>query len=55
MNKEVLILNRTVLNIKNFIPHEIIVCDDKDSARFNGKFKSLINENSEVIILIIKI
>ena len=40
-----MILNQTVLNvISNFIPHEVIVCDDKDPPWFNGKIKSLINE-----------
>ena len=32
VNEKVDIFNRTVLDIlSNFIPHEIIVCDDKDS------------------------
>ena len=40
-----MIFNKTVLNIlSNFIPHEVIVCDDKDLPWFNGKIKSLINE-----------
>ena len=40
-----MIFNKTVLNIlSNFIPHEVIVCDDKDPPWFNGKIKSLINE-----------
>ena len=40
-----MIFNKTVLNIlSNFIPHEIIVCDDKDRPCFNGKIKSLFNE-----------
>ena len=39
------IFNKTVLNVlSNFIPHEVIVCDDKDPPWFNGKIKSLINE-----------
>ena len=37
------IFNNTVLNIlSNFIPHETIVCDDKDSPWFNDKIKALI-------------
>ena len=42
VNEKVLIFNKTVLS--NFIPHEVIVCDDKDPPWFNGKIKSLINE-----------
>ena len=39
------IFNKIVLNIlSDFIPHEVIVCDDKDPPWFNGKIKSLINE-----------
>ena len=30
--------------LSNFIPHEVIVCDDKDPPWFNGKIKSLVNE-----------
>ena len=45
VDDKVLIFNKTVLNIlSNFIPHEVIVCDDKDPPWFNGKIKSLINE-----------
>ena len=45
VNENVLIFNKAVLNIlSNFIPHEVIVCDDKDPPWFNGKIKSLINE-----------
>ena len=33
-------LNKTVLNIlSNFIPHELIACDDKDPPWFNTKIK----------------
>ena len=45
VDEKVLIFNKTILNIlSNFIPHEVIVCDDKDPPWFNGKIKSLINE-----------
>ena len=41
--KKQLISNNTVLNIlSNFIPHETIVCDDKDLPWFNYKIKALI-------------
>ena len=37
--------NKTVLNfLSNFIPHEVIVCDNEDPPWFNGKIKSLFNE-----------
>ena len=33
---EVLTFNKTVMNIlSNFIPHELIVCDEKDPPWFN--------------------
>ena len=43
VSEKVVIFNKTVLNIfNNFIPHETIVCDDKDPPRFNNKIKTLI-------------
>ena len=37
VNEKVDIFNRTILNIlSNFIPHEIIVCNDKDPPWFNN-------------------
>ena len=45
VDEKVFIFNNTVLNVlSNFIPHEIIVCDDKDPPWFNRKVKLLINE-----------
>ena len=45
VDEKVLIFNKTVLNIlSNFIPHEVIVCDDKDPPWLNEKIKLLINE-----------
>ena len=42
VDEKVLIFNKTVLNIfSNFIPHEVIACNDKDPPWFNGKIKSL--------------
>ena len=32
--------------MKNFIPHDTIVCDDKDPPWFNKRIKSLIQEDS---------
>ena len=34
--------NKTILNVlSNFIPHETIICDDRDPPWFNNKIKSL--------------
>ena len=45
VDEKVLIFNKTVLKVfSNFIPHEVIVCDDKDPPWFNGKVKALLNE-----------
>ena len=47
VNEKVDILNRTILNIlSNFIPHETIVCNDKDPPWFNNRIKTLIIENN---------
>ena len=43
--EKVLIFDKTALNIlRNFISHELIVCDDKDPPCFNTKIESLIHE-----------
>ena len=35
------IFNETILNIlRNFIPHETVLCDDRDSPLFDNKIKS---------------
>ena len=37
--------NSTILNIlSNFIPHEFVVCDDKDPPWFDKKIRALIQE-----------
>ena len=42
---KVFIFNKIVLNIvSNFIPHKVIVFDDKDSPWLKGEIKLLINE-----------
>ena len=47
VDKQVTLSIRTILNIlKNFIPHETIVYDDKDPAWFNKRTKSLIQEGT---------
>ena len=52
---QVTVFNRTIWNIlKNFIPHEIIVCDDKDPPWFNKRIKSLIQEGALLLEIIRK-
>ena len=44
VDEKVVIFNKTVLNIlSNFIPHELIVCNEKDPSWVNSKTKSLIH------------
>ena len=48
VNEKVSIFSSTILNIlSNFIPHETIVCDDKDPPWFNRTIKSLIQEKKD--------
>ena len=48
VNEKVSIFSNTILNIlSNFIPHETIVCDDKDPPWFNRTIKSLIQEKKD--------
>ena len=50
VNEKVSIFSNTILNIlSKFIPHETIVCDDKDPPWFNGAIKSLIQEKKRHI------
>ena len=45
--KKVCYFTETLLNIiHNFIPHERIVCDDRDPPWMNGEIKNLINEKN---------
>ena len=48
VNEKVNIFNNTFLNIlSNFIPHEILTCDDKDPLWFNKKIKEIIQEKNK--------
>ena len=41
------IFNETIRNIlRNFIPHETVLCDDRDPPWFNTEIKSLIHEKN---------
>ena len=47
VNEKVDIFNRTILNIlSNFVPHEIIACNDKDPPWLNNRIKTLIQEKN---------
>ena len=43
------LFNKTILNIlNNYIPHEIITCDYKDSRWFNSQTKSLLENKNKL-------
>ena len=49
VNEIVFLFNRTIKNIlSNYIPHEIIICDDRDAPWINNRVKELINENNNI-------
>ena len=49
INEKVSLFNKTILNIlNNYIPHEIIICDDKDPPLFNSRIKSLIESKNKI-------
>ena len=44
----VFLFNRTIKNIlSNYIPHEIIICDDRDPPWINNRVKEIINEKND--------
>ena len=48
LNRQVSIFNNTILNIiSNFIPHETIICDDRDPPWINSKIKKVIHEKNK--------
>ena len=56
VNEKVVIFNKTVLNILSyFVPHETIVCDDKNPLWFNNKIKTLIQAKTLHLIVFEKI
>ena len=49
INEKVSLFNKTILNIlNNYIPHETIICDDKDPSWFNSRIKSLIEKKNKI-------
>ena len=48
VSENVCIFNKSVLNVlSNFIPHEIILRDDKDPPWFNSRIKSLLQDKNK--------
>ena len=44
----VFLFNRTIKNVfSNYIPHEIIICDDRDPPWINNRVKELIHEKND--------
>ena len=44
----VYLFNRTIKNtLSNYIPHEIIICDDRDPPWITNRVKKLINEKND--------
>ena len=48
-NEQILLLNRTILNIShNFIPNKIILCDDRDPLWMNERIEHLIKKKKDI-------
>ena len=48
INNMVHLFNRTIKNILyNFIPHEIMTCDDRDPPWINSSIKLLVQDKNE--------
>ena len=48
VNKMVFLFNRTIKNIlSNYIPHKIIICDDRDPPWIHNRAKEIINEKND--------
>ena len=49
VTKKVSIFNETILNVlSNYIPHEILNCDDRDPPWFNFRIKSLLQDKNKL-------
>ena len=47
INERVSFFNKSIVNIvSNFIPHEAVICDDRDPPWINNRIKSLINDKT---------
>ena len=48
VNEMVFLFSRTMKNfLSNYIPHEIVICDDRDQPCINNRVKELINEKND--------
>ena len=49
INEKVSLINKTILNILcNYIPHENIICDNKDPPWFYSRIKSLTENKNKI-------
>ena len=49
INEKVSLFKKTILNIlNNYLPHETIICDDKDPPWFNSWIKLLIENKIKI-------
>ena len=49
VNEKVCIFNKSALYVlSNFLPHETILCDDKDLPWFNSRIKSLVQDKNKI-------
>ena len=47
IKERVSFFDKTILNIEsNFIPHETVICDDRDAPWINTRIKNLINDKN---------
>ena len=46
VNEMVFLFNRIIKYISNYIPHEIIICNNQDPAWINNGVKKIINEKN---------
>ena len=48
INEMVSVFNTTVKNMANFIPHETIICDDRNPPWINSRTKKIIYERNSL-------
>ena len=58
VNEMIFLFNRTIeIILSNYIPHEIIICEDRDSPWVNIRVEELIRKmiSSKVIFIVLRI
>ena len=58
INEMIFLFNRTIeIILSNYIPHEIIICEDRDSPWVNIRVEELIRKmiSSKVIFIVLRI